>query len=116
MLRTKILAGFIAALLISPAAFAQEQGPPCGTYVEISTLLKERHGETLRVIAGMGKKDSGIRLEIWRNDEKQTWTSLMVKGNKACMERAGYGWYESTPVENKFDMKIQYYEYDLVSG
>lgn len=83
-----------AAALAVAATGVQAQTPKCGRTINVYSALIEDHGEG-RI--WMGKTD-GVLIELWGNDESQTWTLMSTTATgTSCIITVGQD-YRRDPV------------------
>lgn len=94
MIRTILIA---LVLLWATPAWAHNY--PCTTRVKASVYLFHKYQEVWQAhgaVAEAGNMGASktIRVELWRNKKKKTWTILLVnkKNNVACIIAAGKNW------------------------
>jgi len=76
------------------ATSVQAQSPTCGKTLNIYSALIEDHGEE-RIWMG---KTEGVLIELWGNDETQTWTLMSTTATgTSCIITVGQD-YRRDPV------------------
>lgn len=84
----------IAALLFLAApAFAEA---PCGPTDQVFQKLAVEYGEEI-VVTGTVQD---TRMAVWANQETQTWTATMTRGDLTCIQAAGVGFAAILPKPN----------------
>lgn len=84
----------IAALLFFAApAFAEA---PCGPTETVFQFLADRRGQDI-VVTGTVQD---TRMAVWANQETQTWTATMTRGDFTCIQAAGVGFAAILPKPN----------------
>lgn len=81
----KMLLAAAALLLTALPAVSQEQ---CGPLHMIQQQLADGYGERLVVEAAM---QDGSILQVYLNDQTQTWTALVTNGQIGCLRASGTG-------------------------
>ena len=74
---------------VAALVFVQVANPvACGDRAKIANWLKQKHGETHQVTL----IQSDHLVEIWANNETQTWSVLVTRTNgNACLRDSGRG-------------------------
>ena len=84
----------ITACFMATSAAAQNQ--QCAPYDVIKTRLDSKYSER-QVFSGT--MQANRRVEIWANDQTQTWTALVIHPNAiACLVASGKGLNTLTPI------------------
>lgn len=81
----KMLLAAAALLITALPAVAQQQ---CGPLPVIQEHLANGYGERLVMSAEM---DDGSILQIYLNDQTQTWTAIITNGQIGCLRASGTG-------------------------
>ncbi|NNF24181.1 MAG: hypothetical protein HKN63_05165 [Rhodobacteraceae bacterium] len=85
------------ALALSVPAVAAAQTTNCAARDKVIARLETGYGEKF---AGGGLRNASSIFEVWKSEEKGTWTILMTTPDgRSCVMASGTNWREALPGE-----------------